>query len=73
MSREVFFTERVVRCWNWVPREVVDAPSLEMFEAVRWGHAQPYLAPDLVAGNLACDSWIGSRWSLRSLPTEVTL
>jgi len=23
----------VVRCWNWFPREVVDAPSLEMFEA----------------------------------------
>ena len=28
-----FFTTRVVRCWNRLPGEAVDAPSLEMFKA----------------------------------------
>jgi len=28
-----FFTQRVVRHWHRLPREAVDAPSLEMFKA----------------------------------------
>ena len=32
--RKKFFTQRVVKHWNRLPKEVVDAPSLEAFRAM---------------------------------------
>ena len=30
--RKKFFTHRVVKCWNRLPREAVNAPSVEAFK-----------------------------------------
>jgi len=50
--RKNYFSERVVRHWNGLPREVVDSPSMEAFEK----HVDMVLKGHGLVGN------ISSRW-----------
>ena len=51
-----------MRCWNRLPREAVDAPSLEVFTMfkTRLDPGQPGLVPDLEVGGPACVREVGS-------------
>jgi len=60
----------VVRHWNRLPREFLDAPSLEVFKASLDG---ALVLPDLVGGNPAYDRAIGTGLSLRSLASQTVL
>ena len=53
--RKKFFTQRVVMHWNRLPKEAVDAPSLEAFKArldVALGSLVWWLATLQIAGGL---------------------
>jgi len=52
--REKLFTERVMRCWNRLLREVVDALYLEMFKS------RPCLVSDLEFVGPACSREVGT-------------
>ena len=60
--RRNFFTQRVVTHWNRLPKEVVDAPSLEAFKArldVALGSLVWRLATLRIAGGLKLDDCCG--------------
>ena len=56
--RKKFFTQRLMTHWNGLPKEVVDAPSLEAFKArlhVALGSPVSWLATLHIAGRLKLD------------------
>ena len=61
--RRKFFTQRVVRHWNRLPKEAVDAPSLQAFKA-RLDVAVGSLVCWLVTLNIAGGLKLGDRCGL---------
>ena len=60
--RRKFFTQRVVMHWNRLPKEVVDAPSVQAFKArldVALGSLVCWLATLHIAGGLKLDEHCG--------------
>ena len=64
-----YYSERVVRHWNGLPRGAVDAPSVVMFEARLDGA----LILTFHSGNCGHGRWLALVQGVRSLPTHVFL
>ena len=69
--RGKFFTMRMVRSWNRLPREAVDAPSIPggVQGQVGWGPGQPGLVLNVEVGGPACGRG-GWRFVILEIPSN---